>query len=237
MFVTISRLEVQSVFPGNMETDENGFHIFRFTASSREPLTTERLAENTQLEISGLTSLGYQLKTANSNYSYSAAEKVSLVASPLVLDSAATNFTERFITHTTDLIVNYERSQLVFDAQSFLLNEFDRVVCNNPLTRHYCPAYLYLALTVIGGTSNTALKNSLATFVSTLYPNRTLEAFDIQKVLAHNGVDFVQNPITMLYLTHDKDRNIKLVRSESALTVDKTFHIMEDLTNLSVTGA
>jgi len=237
VFVTISRPGSQNAFPASMVQDDNGFYVFTITVSSREPLTTSRLPENTQLSIEGLKSLGYKLSVHNSNYSYSAAEKTDFICTPTVLDATATDFTEEFATHSTDLVINYERSQLVYDIQSFMLSDYDRVVCNNPLARHYCPAYLYLSLIVNGGPSTTALKTALAYFMATLYPNRTLEAFDIQNILAQQGVDYVQHPITMIYLTHDKDRKISVTRAQDTLTIDDTYHIMEDMSNVAVSGS
>ena len=81
------------------------------------------------------------------------------------------------------------------------------------------------------------MKNALAYFVSTLYPNRPMEAFDIQNVLAQQGADYVEHPITMIYLTYDKDRKVSIVRAEDTLTIDNTYHIMGDMSNVVVTNS
>ncbi len=237
VFIEVVRPGAQIAFPNHMIKDTNGLYYFDITATSRAPLTTERLSENTQLKTSGLETLGFTLVTDNNNYTYSGAEETDIQCSALVLPEYAGSWEDSFEVSGRTIDITYERSQLVEDIQAFLLSDFDRVVCNNPLSRHYFPAYLYLALGTRGGTSLTEQKTAIVSYLSSLFPNKTLEAFDLEMVLARLGVDFVDHPVNMSFLVHDKDRKRTMFRSESALTLSKQFHIMEDDTNISVNRA
>ena len=233
VFVTVGRNEYQVFYPGDMERSDDGLYTVSFTASSRSPLTTERLAENTQMGISGYHSLGYTLDVENVNYSYSGAERVFMNITPTVLDSEATNWSAAFVT-SAELVVDYERSQLVDDVQAYLLSDFSRVVCNNPLARHYLPAYVYLSLTVNTSNSGDFMKTKVADFIRSLFPNRVLQAHDLAMVLANSGATYVENPIVLKFLMHDATRNISVVRSENAILLDDKFHIMENTDNITV---
>lgn len=238
VFLTVERPGSQIIFPYQMAQNiENGLYYMNVTGTSRAPLTTERLSEDTQLDVTGDTTLGYTLNVLNTNYSYSTAEDVEIVCTARILPEYATDWSTAFSTPGSTIEVSYERSQLVDDIQSFLLSDFDRVVNNNPLARHYFPAYGYIEIGTRGGASLDEQKAALVGYMATLYPNKPVEAFDIEMILARQGVTYVDHPLNMSFLTHDAGRNRVLVRSESALTLSKEFHIMDDDENISIVKA
>lgn len=234
VFIEVYRLKYQSVFPALMGVDNNGLYYWDFTASSRSPLTTEKVAEDTQMTIEGYESFGYELEVTNTNYSFSSAEKVYLNCTPVVLPLYATDFSVAFPVPNSSVQIDYDRSQLVDDVQSFLLSDFDRVVCNNPLARHYFPAYLYLTLTVTGGKTDTELKDDVVEYVASRFPNKSIDAYSLNNVLREGGVKTVEQPLDIVFLVHDTDRTIRVVRSSNEVTLDKRYHIMEDDENIKV---
>ena len=234
VFVKITRDQHQIFYPGNMVLEDNGLYSASFTASSRGPLTTERITENTLLNSTGHDTMGYELIVDNDNYSFSAAEELDVRCTPTIMAPEATDFSEQFVVPSATVDVNYDRSQLVEDIQSYALSDFGRVINNNPLSRHYFPAYLYMTLKVSGGKSAEELKKDVSEYVGQLYPNKELETYDIDKVLDRGGVTSVQHPIEVLFLTHNSKREIVPVRSNTSVTLGKTFHIMEDDTNITV---
>ena len=235
VFIDVYRQEYQIVFPALMPQGDDGLYYFDIACTSRSPLSTQRLSENTQVRVSGYDSLGYEFITENSNHTFSKAEKTAIRVTPTVLPSYATNFTTSFLTAESDIDVNYDRSQLVEDVQAFMLNDFNRVVDSNPLARHFLPGYLYLAVRVESGKTNEQLEAEIAQFVSTLYPNEVLEPFDIERVLMQSGVTGVEHPFTMFYVVHNEDRTVTVVRDSNALVLtDERYHIMEDTDNIIV---
>jgi len=234
VFVEITRPKHQITFPGNMTEDANGLFYSTFTASSRAPLTAERVAENTLLNSTGHDTMGYELVVENDNYSFSAAEELDIKVTSLVPPPEATDTSEMFVTASSTVDVLYDRSQIVEDIQSYVLSDYGRVINNNPLARHYFPAYLYMNLQVSGGKSAEELKDDVSEYVGQLFPNKELETYDIDGVLSRGGVTSVQHPIEVLFLTHNSQREIVPVRSNTAVTLGKTYHIMEDSTNITV---
>jgi hypothetical protein len=235
LFFKVVRPEHQVVYPGDMIEDDTGLFYFEFTAASRFPLIDQKVAENTQMTISGYTSLGYRLLVDNDNYSFSAAEIVDIATTPVVLPATAVNFNDAFICPTSAIEVSYERSQLVEDVQAFLLTDTNRVVNNNPLSRHYLPAYLHMSIKTEGGKDVDNLKADLVKYLLSLFPNKTLETYDIERVMVQGGVESVEHPVSLVFLVHNADRTIEARRSENAITLDSRFHIMEDEEHIFVT--
>ena len=235
IFFSAIRPEHQLTYPGQMEQDDNGLYFFEFTASSRFPLVDQKVEENTLMDIAEFNSLGYELIVENESYSFSDAEKLCIRVTSIVLADFATSFNDAFICPTSNVGVEYERSQLVEDIQSFLLTDTNRVVNNNPLARHYLPAYLYMNLVTDGGKPVDDLKADLVKFLLSLFPNKTLEVYDVEKVMVQGGVEFVQHPVNLVFVAHNADRTVEMFRSDNEITLDNKYHIMEDDENITIT--
>lgn len=235
LFFKVVRPENQLTYPADMVQDDNGLWYFEFTASSRFPLENQRVAENTLMDIENFISFGYELIAENESYTFSDAERTDIRVTPVILADYATSFNEAFICPTASIGIEYQRSQLVEDIQSYLLQDTNRVVNNNPLARHYLPAYLHLSLITDGGKDVEDLKSDLVKYLLSLFPNKTLEAYDIERVMVNGGVEFVQHPINLTYIVHNADRTVEMLRSDNAITLDSKYHIMEDDENITIT--
>lgn len=234
LFIAVTRRSYQVTYPADMVKDSNGLYYATVTTSSRAPLTTERIPENTLLVPEGHVTFGYELTVDNTNYSFSAAEQLDISVTPLILPPEAVSLESAIPVVTANIEVAYDRSQLVEDVQSYILSDTGRVVNNNPLARHYLPAYLYLNLEVASRRSKDAIRDDVISYVGGLYPNKELEVFDIDTVLSRGGATSVKHPIEILYLVHGIDRRITPVRSNTAVTLGKVTHIMEDSDNITV---
>jgi hypothetical protein len=228
VFLTITRLGSQAVFPDAFVKDSNGFFYADFVFSSRAPLEELRVKEGTQVGITGYRSLGYELVVNNLSYSYSMAEDTALQVTPTVLANSAVSFEDAYITARSEIEISYDRSQLVDDVQAFALTDFSRVVCNNPLVRHYFPAYLYMTLSFRGSRSSQQIKDGILSFVSRLSPNRVLSSFELENVLGKLGVSEIEHPISLAYLLYGEDRKPSIIRLDSELSLSERSHIMDD---------
>lgn len=173
----------------------------------------------------------------NDQYSYSAVERVAMRVTSIMLDEAATTMEDALPLVGASVVVSYDRAGAVADIQSYMLQPEARVINNNPLVRHFLPAYPVMEIQYRGGVSVSEMTNKVSTFLSSLYPNRPLEVFDLATVLERAGATYVAFPQQVAFLVHDERRNIRILRSEDVLTLDSRFHIMEivdDLVTITV---
>jgi hypothetical protein len=67
-----------------------------------------------------------------------------------------------------------------------------------------------------------------------LYPSRTFEVYDLEKVLMQQGVEGIRHPVFITFLLHNEDRKTTMSITTDSLTLDKRYHVMEDDTNIEV---
>jgi len=234
IFIKVTRAKHQRLYPTDLTTDSDGFFRGTVKLTSYDPFTTETVEANQQLSISGHTSLGYECVVENNNYSYSLGEKVSVRVTSVMLPDFADSFKEVFALPGSGATITYDRSPDIESIQSYVLQPFVRVVCNNPLVRHYFPAYPVFNLDYAGFSPVSEVRGAIETFLTTLYPNRPLEVYDLTTVLSKRRVSFVSYPLEVAVLTHDKDRKLRVVRSTNVIVLDNNFHLMEDLSMVTV---
>jgi hypothetical protein len=152
------------------------------------------------------------------------------------LDVTASDFEKVFEVTGASVTIIYDRSDTVASVQSYLLQRNARVVCNNPLARHFFPAYPMFAIQHSGTLLNNELKDKLADFLASLYPNKPLELFDLTSVLTRTGSNYMLMPQEAAFLIHKADRRIKVIRSKNIVFLGNQFHVMEDLSRVTVNG-
>ncbi len=235
VFVEVTRDAHQNIYPGNLETLSTGLFSGQIKLTSLDPLTTETVTAGQDLDISGHTSLGYEFLVENNSYSYSMGENVSVKTTSVILPDYATSHEEVYTLPGAGMTVSYDTAPEVDSIQSFMLQPDVRVVCNNPLVKHYYPAYPIFSLDYTGSSPVAEVKAAITDFFATLYPNRPLEIFDLTTLLSRNRITFVTYPLEVSFVTHDKDRKIKLVTANNVLALDNSFHIMEDMSGVTIT--
>jgi hypothetical protein len=236
LFVEVRREKYQRVYPGDMTQNDLGFYTATVTLTSYDPNTTEALiTDKTQLGITAHTSLGYEMVVKNGNYSYSLGEECSIRTTSTILGDADTDLEKVYALPGADVTLTYERSQSVADVQGLLLGKDLRVVSNNPLSKHFFPAYPFAEITYgDSGYSASEIKGFLEDYFKTLYPNKPLELYDVASILARRGVGYVKFPQTLAFLVHDENRVLKIVRDENIIYLNKRFHIMEDTSGITI---
>jgi hypothetical protein len=235
VFAKIKRLGSQCFYPADMVLQDNGLYACKVIVTSYDPFLNDALARGVEVSInSAYRSLGYELLVENTEYSYSIGEKVRLLASTLVLDSTATSMAGAYVTPASELNIAYEYAPEVADAQAFMLRDSVRVTCNNPLVRHFLPAYPLFTLRYQGVSSPATVSSEVQTFLVSLYPNKTLEVFDLLSVLSRLNVTDVQGPVEVGLLCQDASRTWQLKLSKNSVSVSKEFHVMGELDYVTI---
>ena len=235
LFIEVLREGRQRVMPSQMATDSSSLLSADLKLTSFEPNTSEGIVpDNAQLTVEGYDSLGYSLIVDNKNYSYSMGESLSIQVSSVVLEEAATSFEEAYELAGVGATITYDRAPEVSAIQDYMLDASVRVLCNNPLVKHYFPAYPLMTITCTGGSSKEDLEDRLASHLATLYPNLPLEVYSISSMLASEGVTYQKNPQEVGFIVHDSERNVYVSRSTDIATLNKQTHIMEDLSLVNI---
>ena len=235
VFIEIIRSKYQRVYPADMVDDGSGIYSAEVKLTSFEPNTSQGIVpEDGQLTVEGYSSLGYSLSVENNNYSYSVGENVDIVTSSVVMNSSADSFEDVYELPGAEVTVSYDTAPTLASVQSYMLNPNVRVVCNNPLVRHYFPAYPLMSVIYSGSLNASHVEEKIASFLSTLYPNLPLEVYSMVSMLSRLGVTYLQSPQEVGFIVHDKDRNITVVRDKNRVSLSKQSHVMEDMSLVNV---
>jgi hypothetical protein len=115
------------------------------------------------------------------------------------------------------------------------LQPFQRAAASSVLARHLFPAWPDFALRYTGAVEAADVEEVLETFLTSLYPNKPLEVFDLLARLGALGVTGVSGPLEVAFLLYDKSRKITMVRSKNVATLPKGAHMMGELDHVVVT--
>ena len=116
----------------------------------------------------------------------------------------------------------------------FALLPPERVVNNNPLVRHYLPAYPMLDISCSGAPTRETILSTLDDYFTSLYPNLPLEVYDLLSSLYRINVNQVTLPLEVSFLVHDEDRRIRVISSKDVVELNKRFHIMSDMSRVVI---
>lgn len=236
VFVSVRRYKHQRSYPTDMRTNNVGLFTTPMTLTSYDPnIPGGLISDDTQLFVENHNSLGYEMVVKNSNYSYSLGEECSIRTTSVILSDIQNDFAAPYPLPGAEVTISYDKAPVVSDIQSFLLDKSLRVVCNNPLSKHFLPAYPLVSLNY--GDSNLspfAVKALIEDFFKTLYPNKPLELYDLSALLARKGVGYVEFPQYVSFLVHDEDRVLRIIRDVDIIYLSKHFHIMEDVSGVLV---
>jgi len=235
LFIQVVKKGHQSVFPKDLSTEATGLHKATLKVTSYDPLSPgDEIPSGQAFDISGHTSLGYELVVENDNYSYSMGEETSIKTTSIILEPSSGSFEDVYALPGASVIVSYDKAPLVSSIQSYLLGKSTRVVCNNPLCRHYFPAYPLFTINYTGGVGVSTIKDAVSDYMNTLYPNNPLEVFDLTSVLSRKNVDYVSYPQEAAFLCHDENRKLFLKTANDVLTLNQRYHIMEDMAGVNI---
>jgi len=234
VFFKVLRKRSQNVFPSGLQKGVEGFYSTAMKLTSFDPWVSTTVEAGQQLNISGHTSLGYDVVVSNNNYSFSVGEKSSLRTTSVIVGGSGESFDKVFVLPGAEVIVEYERSQSVQDVQMFMLLPPERVVNNNPLVRHYFPAYPVMNISCSGATTTAEIVSALQEYFISLYPNLPVEVYDILTRLSEININQVTLPLEMSFLVHDENRKMRLISSKDVVALNKRFHIMDDMSRVII---
>jgi hypothetical protein len=238
IFVRVVRPKFQRTYPAGMAEYGGGLFSTKVTLTSYDPNASGGLVgDRTQLSVEGHTSFGYEYVTNNKDYSYSSAEDTSIRVTAIMLDEFADSMNDRltYALPAANVTIEYDLVSTVDGVQNYLLQPSVRVVCNNPLARHFFPAYPVLDISYSGAISEDAVLDTVKAYLSTLYPNAPLEVFDLTTLLGRNGATYVTFPQEAAFIVHDETRVIRIERSRDRVLLDKRWHVMEDVSRVNIT--
>lgn len=229
VFVRVTRKSQQRLYPADFAATPGGLWTAQIRVTSCDPFVDEQVVSGQQMSVAGYRSFGYELVVENDNYSYSVAEKVGIRVSGIMLDDTATSMFQAIALPGSSVAVEYEHSPLVRSLQNYMLLPNVRVTDDNPLVRHYWPAYALLSIRYSGDVTNKDLLRKISAYLGTRYPNLPIEVFNLVTVLERAGARYVAFPQQAAFLTYDANRVIRVVRSQDTVVLGKRFHIMEDM--------
>lgn len=172
------------------------------------------------LAVAGHKSDGYNLSVENSVLSFSRAEVLFAEISRTILLVGSADSPEEYVQLSQQNVqVNYDRSQLVDEAQSFVDADTERVVCEEILVRHLLPHYASVDWKYMGGSAEPAMVRALTEALDAVEPNTQLEVLDLVKTLTSKGATSVytldedaatgRRAALVVLLVHDVDRKIQ----------------------------
>ena len=222
------------VLPASMILQPSGLYAATVPLVSYDPYEAGVFPDTAVLDVSNYVSFGYELVQKSPNYGYSTGETVGIKVTHLLAPPDSSNFSDLFSCVASQVTVEYDYAPEVATAQDFLLRDTTRVLNNNPLARHFLPAYPMFNISYMGDATEAAVSTAVTAYLTSLYPNRTLEVFDILAVLARLNVVNVVSPLTLSFLISDAQRKLHVVSSQDQLTLGKGYHIMGELDYVSI---
>lgn len=231
----VFRSGVQRVSTSQMKenTAEAGLYYFDVELVSEGTGDLWNIDAGKQLEVVGYRSDGYFLTTEDSNLTFSTIERPRLIISKTILeegvDDDPANATQLA---GQNILIDYDRSSLVEDAQNFVSSETERVVNSSPLARHLIPHFIRLDFTYVGGAKEEVVTPDMEDYMVKLAPMEALESSDLQKIAYDNGATSVDNPIDLIAIVHNVDRTITAARSQNRLTTGRLAAFIPDLLNV-----
>jgi len=114
--------------------------------------------------------------------------------------------------------INYDRSSLVSSVQSFASSDLERVLCASLLVRHLQPHYLNFTLLYRGGSSADIVNQDVESYLDNLGPDDRVEVDSLQNIAHKRGASSIKNPMELVAIVHDEERNITIDRSEDYVT-------------------
>jgi hypothetical protein len=176
---------------------------------------------------------GYKLYNDNSNLTFSIYEEPMISFSRRILTPGSTDSPENMtLISQQNVQVNYERSDLVDQVQSFALSELDRVLTANIMVRHLVPHFVQFDLTYQGGSKTSIVEEDIDDLINGLLPDEVLEASAVSNIPRRRGAERVELPIVLLGIVHNIDRTIQIDRSEDAISRGRLATFIKDVLNI-----
>jgi hypothetical protein len=180
-----------------LKQDASGLYYADVELISTAPGDQFNIAAGVVFEPSGYYSEGYELYPENDVLSFSTAEVLKArMSRSILLDGSPDAPAERVQLSQQNILVSYDRSQLIEDAQGFCDSNYNRVVNNEALVRHLLPHYVRLAWKYVGGATELEMKRAIEAYLEALEAGDLLEIGDLSNELRKRGAVSVYNEDT-----------------------------------------
>ena len=229
---TIERQGVQRINTTAMSENVAEASLFYFDVEliSEGSGDTWNIDADLQMSVTGFRSDGYYLTTDNEDLSFSDIEQPRLLLSRSIqedgVDDDPANAT---LLSNQNILITYERADLVTGVQNYVSSDVERVVCSSPLSRHLTPHFVRYDLRYSGGSKESVVVPELEQQIRDLFPFDGLESSDIQKIVLDRGATSITNPLDLIAIVHYPDRTIFAARSQNSLTTGRLAAFIPDI--------
>jgi hypothetical protein len=186
------------------------------------------------MSATGFASDGYFLTTDDPNLTFSELERPRLRLSRSILEVGVSDDPDNATQLSGQNIqVNYDRSSLAANVQSFASSETERVINESILARHLIPYFVRFDLSYLGGSKETEVVPDIEKYIKGLDPSDTLEVGALEKILSNRGATSITNPVDLIAVIHNVDRSITVERSQDRLNTGALAAFIPDLLNVT----
>lgn len=204
----------------NSNLDASGLYYADVETVSAAPGDIYNLTAGVSLGTVNHRADGYRLTTDNEATSFSRAEVLRARISPSILLVGSSDSPREYVQLAQQNVqVEYDRSQLTDDIQSFCDSDFQRVVCEEILARHLTPHYVSLNWAYVSGASEPEMVRAVSELLDALEPDVEFEVGDVVDTLRKRGATSVYTPDTsvssgrvapfFVLVYHDVDRQVR----------------------------
>lgn len=231
----------------NTNTDESGLYFVDVEMVALGPGDGFNLSIEDELEITGHRSDGYRLRTESEVTSFSRAEKLfAEISRSILLVGSSDSPAEYVQLSTQNVLVSYDRSQLVDDIQSFCDADSHRVTVAEMLVRHLLPHYVRVNWKYVSGDSEATMRKAIEAYLDTVDPDERLEVSNVVKVLTSRGAVSVyavdpdsstgRTAPLLVVIYHGIDRRIRASIVRDFAGTSRTQRFLPDTLTLSRTN-
>ncbi len=196
------------------------------------------------LVATGYVSDGYRLSVENDVLTFSRAEELTAEISRTILLVGSSDSPEEYVQLSQQNVqVNYDRSELVDEIQSFADSDQERVVCQEILSKHLLPHYLSVNWGYVGGSSEAVMERALNDAIDAVEPDTQLEISDMVEVLRRRGASSVYTIDTdartgrraplMVAVLHNNDRTVQAVIVNDFISITRLHRYIPDNISLN----
>lgn len=179
----------------NSNLDETQLYYADVELVSEGPGNAYNIASGITLAVTGHISDGFELSTDNTTTSFSRAEVLRAHISRSILFVGSSDSPTQYVQLSQQNVqVNYDRSQLVDDIQSFCDSDQHRVVNEDILVRHLLPYFVNLNWKYTGGDLIVTMVQAITDDLSATDADEQLEVGTLVNLLRQRGAVSVFSP-------------------------------------------
>jgi len=231
----------------NTQRDATQLYYADVELQSVAPGNEFNLGADVKLEVAGHRSDGYRLSGSNPVLSYSRAEELQAEISRSMLLVGSSDSPDEYVQLSQqNILINYDRSALVDEIQSFVDSRFERVVCAEILVRHLLPHYVSLNWAYAGGGTEPEVQRALRNALDEVEPDEQLEVNDLTDVLRRRGATSVYTPDPesptgrrapiAVVIYHDEERRVRGTLVKDFVSEKRAHRFIGDALNVRRTS-